>query len=62
MILGWMLLAVAIALTASLTYSLTRILIEEHRLRLRRRPARPVARRERIRRLGRVMIEPIIGR
>ena len=62
MILGWMLLAVAIALAASLTYSATRILIEEQRLRLRQRPVRSGARTDRIRRLGRVMIEPIVGR
>lgn len=62
MILGWMLLAVAIALAASLTYSATRILIEEHRQRLRRRPVRSRARTDRIRRVGRVMIEPIVGR
>ncbi len=62
MVLGWTLLALAVALTASLTFSMTRTLIEEHRVLRRPRPSRPEPRADRIRRLGRVVIEPIIGR
>lgn len=60
MIFGWALLSLAVVLTASLTFSFTRQLLEEHRRRPTPAPSEPLTRR--LRRVGRVVIEPILGR
>lgn len=60
MLLGWILLALAVILTLSLFVNFTRLMIEQHRLVAR--PARKREDRLTLRRLGRVVVEPILGR
>lgn len=59
MIVGWSLLVIAMAVTASLCYSFVRIVLEEHS-RLPRRRREPLS--IRARRLSRILIEPVLGR
>jgi hypothetical protein len=58
-IFGWSLLVIAMALTGALSYSFVRIMIEEHSY-LPKRPRDPLT--TRAKRLGRIVIEPVIGR
>lgn len=62
MILGWILLTVVVAMAVSLCSSFVRIVRAEYRARPRRPQARVQTSSSRMRRLGRIMVEPIIGR
>lgn len=59
MIVGWILLVIAMVITASLSYSFVRIMVEEHgRLPRRRRDPLSI----RAKRVARIVIEPVLGR
>lgn len=62
MILAWILLALAVVMTGSLMYTWARLLIAEHKMRRRRAPARNEPRTAKVRRVRRMLVEPIIGR
>jgi hypothetical protein len=58
-IFGWSLLVIAVAITANLSYTFVRIMVMEcSRLPKRERAPLPA----RLRKLGRIMSEPILGR
>ena len=59
MILGWILLFIAMALTGALSYSFVRLVVDEQKC-LPRRHRDPLV--TRAKRLGRAVVEPAVGR